>query len=190
MSHYSMGHLSLQYGTSIYTACDIYICSTGHIYIQYGASLIAVWDIYEFSWRHQDRKHARSAHKVIRGSETCVQYLTKSRVLRMWAGLNSGRSEHASRLRPMHAILAEAALDGAREIAQGIFQNAAWILSVGRKTWATDIKYILYFNGFGDAWQNQGVGNDKLFIKLFEQRIIDIEPRCAGKCTALRNVGV
>ena len=46
--------------------------------------------------------------------------------------------------------------------------------SVGRKTWATDIKYILYSNGFGDAWQNQGVGNDKLFIKLFEQRITDI----------------
>ena len=46
--------------------------------------------------------------------------------------------------------------------------------SVGRKTWATDIKYILYSNGFGDAWQNQGVWNDKLFIKLFEQRITDI----------------
>ena len=46
--------------------------------------------------------------------------------------------------------------------------------SVVRKTWATDIRYILYSNGFGDAWQNQGVGNDKLFIKLFEQRITDI----------------
>ena len=30
------------------------------------------------------------------------------------------------------------------------------------------------FTGFGDAWQNQGVGNDKLFITLFEQRITDI----------------
>ena len=42
--------------------------------------------------RHQARKHARSAHKVIRGSEIFLQYFTKNRVLRMWAGLNSGRS--------------------------------------------------------------------------------------------------
>ena len=26
--------------------------------------------------------------------------------------------------------------------------------SVGSKTWATDIRYILYSNGFGDAWPN------------------------------------
>ena len=47
-------------------------------------------------------------------------------------------------------------------------------LTCWEKTWATDIKYILYSNGFGDAWQNQGVWNDKLFIKLFERRITDI----------------
>ena len=46
--------------------------------------------------------------------------------------------------------------------------------SVGRKTWVADNEYILYSSGFGDAWQNQGVGNDKLCIKLFEQRITDI----------------
>ena len=32
--------------------------------------------------------------------------------------------------------------------------------SVGRKTWATDIRYILYSNGLWDAWQNHAeIGN-------------------------------
>ena len=46
ISHYSMGHLSIQYGTSIYTqyetstyaVWDIYIYIKGHLFIQYGTS--------------------------------------------------------------------------------------------------------------------------------------------------------
>ena len=57
ISHYSMGHLSVQYGTSLITVWDIShysveisLHSTGrlsiHIYIQYGTSIYAVWEIY------------------------------------------------------------------------------------------------------------------------------------------------
>ena len=45
--------------------------------------------------------------------------------------------------------------------------------SLGRKTWISDVKYILYSYGFGDVWLNQGCGNTELFVTLFKQRIYD-----------------
>ena len=44
---YSMGHLSLQYGTSIYIVWDISHYSMGHLSIQYGSSfdIHVVWDV-------------------------------------------------------------------------------------------------------------------------------------------------
>lgn len=43
----------------------------------------------------------------------------------------------------------------------------------GKKSWVTKLKTVLYQNGFGFAWVNQGVGNYKAFLKLCKQRLID-----------------
>ena len=44
----------------------------------------------------------------------------------------------------------------------------------GRVTWATKVKNLLSRYGFGYAWQNQGVGNEKRFLILFKSRLRDI----------------
>ena len=41
-----------------------------------------------------------------------------------------------------------------------------------RNTWASSICFMLYRYGFDEAWQNQGVGNEKAFVKLFRERVI------------------
>jgi len=41
-----------------------------------------------------------------------------------------------------------------------------------RNTWASSICFMLYRYGFDEAWQNQGVGNEKAFIKLFRERVV------------------
>ena len=41
-------------------------------------------------------------------------------------------------------------------------------------TWATKVKNLLSRYGFGYAWQNQGVGNEKRFLILFKSRLRDI----------------
>ena len=45
---------------------------------------------------------------------------------------------------------------------------------MGRKTWATSIKDILYSFGFGYAWISQEVGNRQLFLYTFEMRVKDV----------------
>ena len=40
-------------------------------------------------------------------------------------------------------------------------------------TWACNVRNVLYMFGFGYAWEAQGVGNERLFIKCFKQRLID-----------------
>ena len=44
-------------------------------------------------------------------------------------------------------------------------------------TWVDKVRNTLYYHGFGIVWENQGVGNIEVFIKLFRQRLID----CAGQ---------
>ena len=43
----------------------------------------------------------------------------------------------------------------------------------GKQTWATRVRVVLFQNGFGYAWLNQGVGNCALFLKQFKQTLID-----------------
>ena len=43
----------------------------------------------------------------------------------------------------------------------------------GRNTWATKVKHLLFENGFGYVWINNGVGNSSHFLKCFKQRLID-----------------
>ena len=44
---------------------------------------------------------------------------------------------------------------------------------IGRQTWATKIKDLLFRFGFGYVWIVQAVGDETLFIKTFKQRLID-----------------
>ena len=41
----------------------------------------------------------------------------------------------------------------------------------GRQTWATCVKNLLYKYGFGDVWEEQGVGNRIVFFREFTERI-------------------
>ena len=40
--------------------------------------------------------------------------------------------------------------------------------------WVSLVKDMLYTNGFGHVWLNQGVGNEEAFLMIFKQRIVDI----------------
>ena len=40
-------------------------------------------------------------------------------------------------------------------------------------TWVDNVRNTLYQYGFGIVWESQGVGDDKLFLKCFKQRILD-----------------
>ena len=40
-------------------------------------------------------------------------------------------------------------------------------------TWACNIRNILFQFGFGEVWESQGVGNIKLFVRVFRQRLVD-----------------
>ena len=43
----------------------------------------------------------------------------------------------------------------------------------GRRTWATDIRNMLYRYGLGHVWMSQGVGDTTAFINAFYQRVRD-----------------
>ena len=45
----------------------------------------------------------------------------------------------------------------------------------GKNTWVSEIKYVLNRTGFGYVWISQTIGNVKLFLSEFRQRVIDIE---------------
>ena len=44
---------------------------------------------------------------------------------------------------------------------------------IGRKTWASEVKNILYKFGYGIVWFEQGVGDSAVFVRAFEQRVTD-----------------
>ena len=46
--------------------------------------------------------------------------------------------------------------------------------NLGRHTWATSIKNILFSYGFGYAWIAQEIGNKDIFLSCFETRSLDI----------------
>ena len=45
--------------------------------------------------------------------------------------------------------------------------------AAGRNTWATSVKDVLYKYGFGYAWISQDVGDDIIFLHMFQQRLKD-----------------
>lgn len=45
---------------------------------------------------------------------------------------------------------------------------------IGRKTWASNIKTILYNLGFGICWLSQDIGNTTAFLSEVKQRLVDI----------------
>ena len=44
---------------------------------------------------------------------------------------------------------------------------------VGKHTWASEIKLLLYRYGFGYVWVSQSVGNIEVFLSLLKQRLGD-----------------
>ena len=44
---------------------------------------------------------------------------------------------------------------------------------LGKRNWVTNIREFLLSNGFGDVWMNQGVVNEKCFVRVLRQRLID-----------------
>ena len=44
----------------------------------------------------------------------------------------------------------------------------------GKENWVTKVKNLLFKYGFGVAFISQEVGNPKVFIELFKQRIKDL----------------
>ena len=42
-----------------------------------------------------------------------------------------------------------------------------------RNTWASTVCFVLYKYGFGDVWENQGVGDEKIFLKVFKERLLN-----------------
>ena len=43
-----------------------------------------------------------------------------------------------------------------------------------RKGWVTNLKQLLFSNGFGHVWISQGVDNAELFLKALILRMTDI----------------
>ena len=43
-----------------------------------------------------------------------------------------------------------------------------------KRTWASSVCYVLYKYGFGDVWVNQGVGDEKAFLKEFKERVLSL----------------
>ena len=43
-----------------------------------------------------------------------------------------------------------------------------------KKTWASSVCYLLYKYDFGDVWVNQGVGNQKAFLKEFKEKVLSL----------------
>ena len=43
-----------------------------------------------------------------------------------------------------------------------------------KKTWASSVCYMLYKYDFGEVWVNQGVGNEKAFLKEFKERVLSL----------------
>jgi hypothetical protein len=46
---------------------------------------------------------------------------------------------------------------------------------LGKTNWCSKIKEILFKYGFGWAWEDQGVPDDNLFMKMFSKRLKDCE---------------
>ena len=46
---------------------------------------------------------------------------------------------------------------------------------LGKSNWSSKIRDILFRYGFGWAWENQGVPDENIFLKMFSTRVIDCE---------------
>ena len=43
----------------------------------------------------------------------------------------------------------------------------------GRRTWASNVKNLIYMYGFGIVWINQEIGDTSNLLKAFKQRLVD-----------------
>ena len=64
------------------------------------------------------------------------------------------------------------------ELANNRYSKMAYLMLKGldereKETWASEMKMLLYTNGFGHVWLSQGVGNKEAFLKVFKQQMSD-----------------
>ena len=45
----------------------------------------------------------------------------------------------------------------------------------GRTNWCTRIQRLLFTHGFGEVWESQTVGDEKLVMNVFKQRLRDVK---------------
>ena len=64
--------------------------------------------------------------------------------------------------------------DKSKRLRNSLYHVLKNLDDVGKQTWASEIKGLLYRNGFGHAWVNQGVGDVEHFLALYKQRLVDI----------------
>ena len=48
------------------------------------------------------------------------------------------------------------------------------MINTDEKNWMSELRKILFENGFGYVWNNQGVLNEKSFLTIFERRLKDV----------------
>ena len=54
-----------------------------------------------------------------------------------------------------------------------VYKMLLYLQEQGRHTWALSIKQMLFTNGFGYVWEQQNVGDFRLFLRTFKERLSD-----------------
>jgi hypothetical protein len=52
------------------------------------------------------------------------------------------------------------------------YKMSLYLHEQNRRTWASSVCYVLYKYGFDNVWENQGVGDEKMFLKEFKERLL------------------
>ena len=52
------------------------------------------------------------------------------------------------------------------------YKMLLYVHEQNRKTWASSVCFLLYKYGFSHVWENQGVRDEKTFLKEFKNRLI------------------
>ena len=63
--------------------------------------------------------------------------------------------------------------DHSKRVRNSLYHMLKNLDDVGKHTWASEIKLLLYRYGFGYVWVSQSVGNIEVFLSLLKQRLGD-----------------
>ena len=54
------------------------------------------------------------------------------------------------------------------------YKMLLYLQARNRRKWASSVCYVLYRYGFDEVWENQGVGDEKLFLKEFKDWLLTL----------------